>query len=194
MTPELKKELNDRLEMFKSLYPDSLYGVFHKTSGEEITPYFKKYKVKKSIAIDGYIYFAFYKESADVKEEKVDTYKLIKKYPGSPEIGSQCFFNGLSYLQPLEVGCKTISRDEVENNPEYWQKVEKKEYWEELWRKYNPRNSFSLIPREQLITKYGESACKICEFMKICLTEKISESFFRELVRYEFEECFNKLK
>jgi hypothetical protein len=127
------------------------------------------------------------------EEEKVDTYKLIKKYPGSPEIGSQCFFNGMSYLQPLEIGCKLIPRDEVENNPEYWEKVEKKEYWEKLWRKYNPRNSSSLIPREQLIAKYGESAWKIEQFMKLCLAEKISESLFRELVRYEFEECFNKL-
>ena len=191
MTQELKKELNDRLEMFKALYPDSLYAVFHKTDGEEMAKYFKKYKIKKSKEIDEYIYFAFCKESVSVKE---GTYTLIKKYPGSAEIGSQCFFNGLSYIQPLEIGCKIIPKDEVENNPEFWEKVEKKEYWEELWKKYNPRISTPLIPSKQLITNYGESAWNIEQFMKLCLAEKISESLFRELVRYEFEECFNKLK
>lgn len=54
-------------------------------------------------------------------------YKLIKEYPGSPKLGTEAkkieeFYFYLSNLSP------TISPERIENSPEYWQKIEEKEY------------------------------------------------------------------
>ncbi len=72
----------------------------------------------------------------EIKEEKVnktDTYKLIKCYPGSPELGS-IFIKREAYEAIFYLGKKQNSDkwqinlpiDIVENNPEFWQKVEEK--------------------------------------------------------------------
>ena len=72
----------------------------------------------------------------EIKEEKVnktDTYKLIKCYPGSPKLGS-VFSKREAYEAIFYLGKKQNSDewqinlpiDIVENNPEFWQKVEEK--------------------------------------------------------------------
>lgn len=48
--------------------------------------------------------------------------------------------------------------------------------------------------REYLTNRYGESAWNIHRFMELCRSEKISESFFRQLVRQEMDKCFKRLQ
>lgn len=48
--------------------------------------------------------------------------------------------------------------------------------------------------RDYLIDTYGESAWNIHRFMELCRSEKISESFFRQLVRQEMDKCFKGLQ
>jgi hypothetical protein len=82
--------------------------------------------------------------------------------------------------------------------------MENKEYWQQLKEEYaiplpedNEINKWFLEDREQvnyLIERYGESSWNIHGFMELCRAEKISESHFRELVRYEMDNCFKKLK
>ena len=48
--------------------------------------------------------------------------------------------------------------------------------------------------RDYLNDKYGESAWNIHRFMELCRSEKISESFFRQLVRQEMDKCFKNLQ
>ena len=47
--------------------------------------------------------------------------------------------------------------------------------------------------RKQLIEKYGKHSWKIFEFANLLRNEEISESYFRELVRNQFNECFKEL-
>lgn len=83
----------------------------------------------------------------------------------------------------------------------------KKEYWKELNEEYNVSpngeimdgdlNEWIKKDREQsdyLINRYGESAWNIHRFMELCRAEDISESFFRQLVRYEMDKCFKRLE
>lgn len=81
-------------------------------------------------------------------------------------------------------------------------------YWKQLKEKYFiplPKNkSFEEATEEEilewykkdreqsnyLIEKYGSHAWKINELANTLRNEEISESHFRELVRYQFEECF----
>ena len=57
-------------------------------------------------------------------------YKLIKEYPGSPELGTmvegdnKCNF---SYSRNSRQLC--VLNSHVENNPEYWEKVEENIWW-----------------------------------------------------------------
>ncbi len=71
-----------------------------------------------------------------------------------------------------------------------------KEYWEELTEEYTipptGENIFEWVKKENqqrkhLIDNYGESAWNIHRFMELCRAEKISESMFRQLVRYEMD-------
>lgn len=64
-------------------------------------------------------------------------YKLIKEYPGSPELGSIALpygsFNtdAAHYIVPhpkCENADLAISKDHIENNPEYWENVEELVY------------------------------------------------------------------
>lgn len=41
--------------------------------------------------------------------------------------------------------------------------------------------------REYLLNNYGESSWNIWRFMELCRAEDISESMFRQLVRYEMD-------
>lgn len=54
-------------------------------------------------------------------------YKLIKEYPGSPELGTiaEKFFNSELYF--LGQGRKTLA-EFVENQPEYWQEIKEPDY------------------------------------------------------------------
>lgn len=47
--------------------------------------------------------------------------------------------------------------------------------------------------RDYLNDRYGEAAWDIHRFMELCRAEKISESFFRQLVRYRMDKCFKNL-
>ena len=88
---------------------------------------------------------------------------------------------------------------------------EKIEYWQELNEEYSiplPNKSFEeasedeiyewfLKDREQskqLIDNYGESSWNIHRFMELCRSESISESMFRQLVRYEIDKVCKKQK
>ncbi len=96
-------------------------------------------------------------------------------------------------------------------NPQTFKIVLEKPYWKQLKEKYTiplPSKSFEeasddeihkwfLKDREQsnyLIEKYGSHAWRINELANTLRNEDISESHFRELVRYQFEECFKELK
>lgn len=81
------------------------------------------------------------------------------------------------------------------------------EYWKELNEEYNVYPSGELMDEEvmkyyekdkeqtdYLLNRYGESAWNIHRFMELCRAEKISESFFRQLVRYEMDKCFKRLE
>lgn len=46
---------------------------------------------------------------------------------------------------------------------------------------------------KQLIEKYGEHSWNIFDFANLLRNEEISESHFRELVRFCFDECFKEL-
>ena len=58
------------------------------------------------------------------------TYKLLKKYPGSPELNTILLQIGDKFNNYWD--CKNIGIDYkknlIENNPEFWQKVEELEY------------------------------------------------------------------
>ena len=96
-------------------------------------------------------------------------------------------------------------------NPQTFKIVLEKPYWKQLKEKYAiplSEKSFEevsddevyawfLKDREQakyLIKKYGSHAWKINELANTLRNEEISESHFRELVRYQLEECFKELK
>ena len=91
-------------------------------------------------------------------------------------------------------------------NPQTFKIVLDKPYWQILNEEYNvfPNGEImdgdldELIKKDreqsaELIEKYGESAWNIWRFMELCRAEDISESFFRQLVRYEMDKCFKKL-
>lgn len=82
---------------------------------------------------------------------------------------------------------------------------EKIEYWQELNKEYSiPFNantdcSTDWIAKDQeqrdnLLDKYGESSWNIHRFMELCRSENISESMFRQLVRYEIDKVCEKQK
>ena len=92
----------------------------------------------------------------------------------------------------------------IKNNPQ------EKEYWKQLKQKYEiplPDKSFEGATdtditkwfekdREQanyLIEKYGSCAWRINELANTLRNEEISESHFRELVRYCLDEHFKNL-
>lgn len=56
-------------------------------------------------------------------------YRLIKKYPGSPKLGTEVIknneFGNYSYIEP---NIKEYSKNIIENNPEFWEEVVKKDY------------------------------------------------------------------
>ncbi len=75
-----------------------------------------------------------------------------------------------------------------------------KEYWLQLKEEYSiplPKNPTDLEAMEwaekvrkqstDLISDYGEVSWNIHDFMELCRADKISESCFRELVRYEID-------
>jgi hypothetical protein len=81
-----------------------------------------------------------------------------------------------------------------------------KGYWERLSEKYI-RDTVNKTDEEirewykqhtklqnHLSKQYGESSWRIHEFFELCRAEEISESKFRELVRFEMEENFEKRK
>jgi len=82
---------------------------------------------------------------------------------------------------------------------------EKIEYWQELNEEYSipfddeNENILDWVTKEKqqrdtLIDKYGESSWNIHRFMELCRSETISESMFRQLVRYEIDKVCEKQK
>ena len=82
---------------------------------------------------------------------------------------------------------------------------EKIEYWQELNEEYSipfDDENESILDwarkekqqRDNLIDKYGESSWHIHRFMESCRSETISESMFRQLVRYEINKVCEKQK
>jgi hypothetical protein len=85
--------------------------------------------------------------------------------------------------------------------------MKEKEYWQELNEKYNVFPNGEIMDgdldewikkdREQseyLINRYGEVSWRLNDLANALRAEKISESFFRQLVRYEMDKCFKELK
>jgi len=75
-----------------------------------------------------------------------------------------------------------------------------KEYWKQLVKEYSielPQDSTDedvyiwagkdKEQREYLLNNYGEASWNIHRFMELCRAEEISESMFRQLVRYELD-------
>lgn len=58
-------------------------------------------------------------------------YKLIKTYPGSPELGTEVEKDKLSKSYYYRDGDKRICvfNDHVEENPEYWEKINEHLWW-----------------------------------------------------------------
>ncbi len=64
---------------------------------------------------------------------QMKTYKLVKKYPGSLEIGTEVVWGnfGLSgecYQVKVKAGIFRFAKETIENNSEFWQEVEQPEY------------------------------------------------------------------
>lgn len=86
------------------------------------------------------------------------------------------------------------------------EQVKKMEYWQKLSDKYiedianqtdeEIREWYKQYTKLQnhLSKLYGKSSWRIHEFFELCRAEEISESKFRELVRFEMEENFKKRK
>lgn len=86
------------------------------------------------------------------------------------------------------------------------EQVKKMEYWKKLSEKYigdivnktdgEIREWYKQHTKLQnhLSKRYGKSSWRIHEFFELCRAEEISESKFRELVRFEMEENFQKRK
>lgn len=56
------------------------------------------------------------------------TYKLIKKYPGSPEVGTLIHYDQNGYYNQKDIGNTILRRELVENQDEFWEKVPEKQY------------------------------------------------------------------
>ncbi len=92
-------------------------------------------KLKHEVCYDPATRPDLWEEIKEKKVNKTDTYKLIKCYPGSPELGS-IFIKREAYEAIFYLGKKQNSDkwqinlpiDIVENNPEFWQKVEEKDF------------------------------------------------------------------
>lgn len=81
-----------------------------------------------------------------------------------------------------------------------------KEYWKKLSDKYVEDISVKTDEeirewykqhtklQNHLLKRYGESSWRIHEFFELCRAEEISESKFRELVRFEMVDTFEKRK
>jgi len=86
----------------------------------------------------------------------------------------------------------------MENETPYWKQLKEK-YEIPLYGELMDEEVFKWYEKdreqsEYLIEKYGSHAWKINELANTLRNEEISESHFRELVRYQFEECFKELK
>lgn len=84
--------------------------------------------------------------------------------------------------------------------------MKNKPYWKTLSKEYSIPLSENASDKElqewykkdreqsnHLIEKYGESSWRINELANSLRNEDISESFFRQLVRYEMDKCFKRL-
>ena len=90
-------------------------------------------------------------------------YKLIKEYPGSPYLGTICEErnNKSSFCYYFE-GEKNIgiTKDQVENQPEYWEEVEDNIYWvvftkeETSFETYKPYKSETFVLLSQDSIQY----------------------------------------
>lgn len=103
-------------------------------------------------------------------------------------------------LEEIPQEIKDKVREETNKN------ITEKPYWQELNDEYAIPTNGELIDQEvvkwfekdqaqskYLIDRYGESSWNILEFANALRTEEISESFFRQLVRYEIDKCFKRL-
>ena len=105
-------------------------------------------------------------------------FKLIKEYPGSPNLGTTCEErnNKSSFCYYFE-GEKNIgiSKDQVENQPEYWEEVIEKEY-EILISRVVPQEILSVkrlsdgevFTVGDLITGYSYEDARSIQTIKIC--------------------------
>ena len=74
-------------------------------------------------------------------------------------------------------------------------------YWEQLKKKYFKKDSEDVmewykryqVQTKILLSRFGRSSWEINDFAHLLSNEIVSESHFRELVRYEMNESFNKI-
>lgn len=72
-------------------------------------------------------------ETLNTDMGKMKKYKLIKPYPNSLEVGTEVVWgnhglNGECYETRVKSGIFRFSKETIENNPEFWQKVEQLDY------------------------------------------------------------------
>lgn len=74
-------------------------------------------------------------------------------------------------------------------------------YWEQLKKKYFKKDSEEVmewykryqVQTKILLSRFGKSSWEINDFAHLLSNEIVSESHFRELVRYEMNESFTKI-
>ena len=74
-------------------------------------------------------------------------------------------------------------------------------YWEQLKKKYFKKDSEDVmewykryqVQTKILLSRFGRSSWEINDFAHLLSNELVSEGHFRELVRYEMNESFNKI-
>ena len=74
-------------------------------------------------------------------------------------------------------------------------------YWEQLKKKYFKKDSEDVmewykryqVQTKILLSRFGRSSWEINDFAHLLSNEIVSESHFRELVRYEMNESFTKI-
>ena len=107
-------------------------------------------------------------------------YELIKEYPGSPELGTEVEKDKLSKSYFYRCGDKrwVVLNDHVENNPEYWKKVDENVWWcvwkndgfFKAWTPYRVECERNDLDKNRGYFKTKEEAKDFILFNKPCLS------------------------
>lgn len=84
-------------------------------------------------------------------------YKLIKCYPNSPSLGTVCNINSNNseYLYSPEIGTySTLPKSYIENQPEFWEKIEEKTYEILSFILTETLNKYETVKKGTIVTRY----------------------------------------